>query len=111
MVTAHGVTTITFDRANLLSGAAAQSYAKAKNTEVTDDYIIQNDNPLIRTWTLSPTVVVTGSIQLSGKVESTPSTVAALAAFVAAHPKDYLPVNLYYDKADAVTKIAEQYFP
>ncbi len=111
VVTANGVTTLTFDRAILLTGAAAASYAKAKHTELDDDYIIQNDNPLIRTWTVLPTVVVTGSIQLSNTVASTPTTLAALEAFVAGHGKSYLPVNLSYDKNDAVTKIAEVYFP
>ena len=111
VVTTGGVTKLTFDRAILLTGAAAASYAKAHKTEIDDDYIIQNDNPLIRTWTVSPTAVVTGSIQLSGKVADTPSTIAALQAWIAAHGKNYLPVNLYYDKADAVTKIAEVYFP
>jgi hypothetical protein len=111
VVAANGVTKLTFDRANLLTGPAAASYAKAHHTEVDDDYIIQNDNPLIRTWTVSPSAVVLGSIQLSGKVDQTPSTLAALEAFIAAHPTSHLPVDLYYDKNDAVTKIAEVYFP
>jgi hypothetical protein len=111
VVSASGVTKITFDRAILLTGPAAASYGKAHHLEVTDDYIIQNDNPLIRTWTLSPTAVVLGSIQLNNTVAQTPSTVAALQTFVAAHPKSFLPVDLYYDKNDAVTKIAEVYFP
>lgn len=111
LVTAGGVTQLTFDRAILLTGAAAASYAKAHKTDIADGYIIQNDNPLIRTWTVSPTAVVTGSIQLSGQVAATPSTVVALQAWIAAHGKNYLPVDLYYDKADAVTKISEVYFP
>lgn len=111
LTTVGGVNKITFDRATIYSGAAAQSAAKAHGQTVEDDYFIVNDNPLIRTFELSPTVVVTGSTNLSNDVGPKPSSVAALKAWIDAHPKQPLPVNLSYDPSGKVSKIAEMFFP
>jgi hypothetical protein len=109
--TSGSVTKVSFDRATLETGPAAASAAAAHGQTVEDDYFIVNDNKLIRTFALSPTVVVTGSINLSGTSASQPSTLAALQAWLAAHPGQHLPVDLSYDAAGKVTKIAEVFFP
>jgi hypothetical protein len=110
-VVAGPVTKLTFDRATLLTGKAAAAAAKAHGQQVDDDYFIVNDNPLIRTFPLSPSVVVVGSSNLSGDVGPTPSTLAALEAWVSANPKLKLPVDLSYDLTGTVTTITEHFFP
>jgi hypothetical protein len=111
LTTTGSVTKLSFDRATLEHGAAAASAAAAHGQTVEDDYFIVNDNKLIRTFALSPTVVVTGSSNLSGDVGPKPSTLAVLQAWVAAHPSQPLPVDLSYDAAGKVTKVAEVFFP
>jgi hypothetical protein len=110
-ITSSGsVTKLSFDRATLLTGPAAVSAATAHGQQ-TDDYFIVNDNPLIRTFELSPSVVVTGSTNLSGDVGPKPSTLAALQAWVKANATQRLPVELSYDATGKVTKVAEKFFP
>lgn len=111
VTTVAGATKLTFDRATLLTGAAAASAAKAHGQTVEDDYFIVNDNPLIRTFPVSPSVVVVGSQNLSGGVGPTPSTLAALEAWVTAHKGQSLPVDLGYDAKGTVTTITEKFFP
>jgi hypothetical protein len=111
LTTTGSVTKLSFDRATLLTGAAAASAATAHGQPGDGDYFIVNDNPLIRTFELSPSVVVTGSTYLSGDVGPKPSTLAALQAWAKANPTTKLPVDLSYDAAGKVTKIAEVFFP
>jgi hypothetical protein len=105
------VTKLTFDRATLLTGAAASSAAKAHGKTVEDDYFIVNDNPLIRTLPVSPSVVVVGSENLTGGVGPTPSTLTTLETWVSAHKDQTLPVELGYDAKGTVTNITEIFFP
>jgi hypothetical protein len=109
--TSGSVTKLSFDRATLLTGPAASSAATAHGQEIQDDYFIVNDNKLIRTFELSPSVVVIGSSNLSGDVSRKPSTLGALQAWVKANPTYRLPVDLSYDATGKITKIAEVYFP
>ncbi len=111
MVTVGPLTYITFDRATLYTGAAAESAAKAHGQQVEDDYFIVNDNKLIRRQPLAPDVVVTGSSNLSGDVGPKPSSAAALKTWLDSHPGQTLPVNLYYNATGKVAKIAEVFFP
>lgn len=111
VTTSGSVVKLSFDRATLETGPAAASAAAAHGQTVEDDYYIVNDNPLIRTFELSPSVVVTGSSDLSGEVGPKPSTVAALEAWVKANPKTKLPVDLSYDASGKVTTVAEVFFP
>ncbi|MDX6204882.1 MAG: hypothetical protein QOF39_939 [Frankiales bacterium] len=109
--TSGSVTRLSFDRATRETGAAAASAAAAHGQTVQDDYFIVNDNKLIRTFELSPSVVVMGSGNLVGEVGPKASTLAALEAWVKANPALRLPVNLTYDATGKVTKITEVYFP
>jgi hypothetical protein len=111
LTTTGSVTKLSFDRATLEHGAAAASAAAAHGQTVEDDYFIVNDNKLIRTFEVSPSVVVAGSSNLSGDVGPKPSTFAVLQAWVAAHPSQHLPVDLSYDATGKVTKITEVFFP
>ncbi|MDX6230408.1 MAG: hypothetical protein QOI76_3798 [Frankiales bacterium] len=111
VTTSGSITKLSFDRATLLTGPAASSAATAHGEQIQDDYFIVNDNKLIRTFELSPSVVVTGSSNLSGDFGPKPSTLAALKTWVAANPTYRLPVDLSYDATGKVTKIAEVFFP
>jgi hypothetical protein len=94
-----------------LTGAAAASAAKAHGQTVEDDYFIVNDNKLIRTFPVATTVTVVGSQNLTGGVGPTPSTLAALEAWMAGNPGQTLPVDLGYDAKGTVTTITEIFFP
>ena len=55
--TARG-TTLVFDRAELLTGAAAKDEQRRRGLDTTPDFFVRNDNPLLRSRAVSPSVTV-----------------------------------------------------
>jgi hypothetical protein len=55
---------VDIDRVDMLGGAEAEAAAAAAGTEVSNDYFLRNDNPLVRTYRVSPTAVVWGNIAM-----------------------------------------------
>ena len=108
-----GYVHLSFDRAILLTGKAANDYAAAHGmaTPVPNDYLVVNDNKRLRDLVLAPDVKITGNVLLAGTGTSDPSPVS-LAAFLAKIKSDpTIPVHISYDKYLLVTKIDEQFFP
>ena len=110
--TVDGWVHVTFDRATLLTGKAANDYAKAHGMEspVPNDYLIVNDNPKLRDLVLAPSVTITGTAHLAGGT-STPQPVT-LPAFLAVLATDHgVPLDVTFDSALRVTAVAEPFFP
>lgn len=111
--TVDGYVHLSFDRAILLTGAAANDYAAAHGmaTPVPNDYLVVNDSKKLRDLVLSPDVKITGNVLLAGTGTGDPSPVS-LATFLAKIKADpTIPVHITYDKNLLVTKIDEQFFP
>ena len=122
--TVDGYVHLSFDRAILLTGAAANAYAAAHGmaTPVPNDYLVAgdrgtsaisliNDSKKLRDLVLSPDVKITGNVLLAGTGTGDPSPVS-LATFLAKVKADpTIPVHITYDKNLLVTKIDEQFFP
>jgi hypothetical protein len=109
--TVDGVVHLSFDRATLLTGKAANDYAAAHGMEhpVPNDHLIINDNKLLRDLVLSSSVTVTGTALLSNTSDPTPVSLAYYLSKVKTTPD--IPVNITYDKNLLVVKIAEHFFP
>jgi len=104
-------TTLVLDRTVLLTGAAARAAAVARGLEPLD-FFVQNDNPRLRTFVVSPAVRVYGSQVLAGRPARTPITLARLQAFVQKRPGARGPVySLRFDRSGRVSEIAEVYLP
>ena len=109
---AAGRTKLTFDRATLLTGAAAASAAKAHGQTVEDDYFIVNDNPLIRTFTVSPDGRRRRQPEPHRRRRSDARRPCSRSRpGSAAHKDQPLPVDLAYDAKGTVVKITEVFFP
>ena len=111
--TVDGYVHLSFDRAILLTGAAANAYAAAHGMAppVPNDYLVINDSKKLRDLVLSPDVKITGNVLLAGTGTGDPSPVS-LATFLAKVKADpTIPVHITYDKNLLVTKIDEQFFP
>jgi len=111
MKTTNGVTHISFDRAQLLTGkkAIAYSLSKGMGREVPNDYIVVNDNQKLRDLVLAPSAALYGSGILRNTSDLVPVTQKEFAKAIAKY-KD-IPVNITYDKQLRVVRMAEQYFP
>jgi hypothetical protein len=111
--TTGGYVHLSFDRADLFTGAAANSYA-AKNhmqTPVPNDYVIVNESHKLRDLVLSPEVQITGITLLASSPSGKPVPVT-LADFLAKVKKDHsIPYTVTFDKDLLVTKIDEHFFP
>jgi hypothetical protein len=104
-------TTLVLDRTVLLTGAAARAAAVARGLEPLD-FFVQNDNPRLRTFVVSPAVRVYGSQVLAGRPARTPITLARLQSFVQTRPGARGPVySLRFDRSGRVSEIAEVYLP
>ena len=110
--TARG-TTLTFDRAILLTGAAAKAEQRRRGLDTTSDVFVRNDHRLLRTRTVAPRVVVLGSQALTGSPTATPVTLDRLRSHLAARPAGRTgPLfRLTLDRRNHVVRIAEVYLP
>lgn len=107
-----GHTVLVFDRAILLTGDAAKAEAEKQGIELTNDYLITNDNKRLRDRVVAAKVTATGSQILTGQPAPTTIDPQQVFNYVGSHREPPLPVYLRYDKATGeVTKIEEVYFP
>ena len=107
-----GSTYLRFDRAVMLTGAAARAAKAAHGLDPNDapDYYIQNDSHRIRVLRVSGAVKVFGSQRLTGSPSAKPIPFAALRTYLATHPSAQRPpFALTYDSRGVVTRIAEVY--
>jgi hypothetical protein len=107
-----GHTVLVFDRAILLTGDAAKEEARKQGIELTNDYLITNDNKRLRDRVVAAKVTATGSQILTGQPNPTTIDPQKVFDYVGSHREPPLPVYLRYDKTTGeVTKIEEVYFP
>lgn len=106
-------TTLVLDRAELLTGAAADAEQRRRGLDTTPEAFVRNDNPLLRTRTLAPGVTVLGSQVLAGRPAATPVSVARLRSTVVHRPRGTTgPLfRLTLDRRGRVVRIAEVYLP
>jgi hypothetical protein len=104
-----------FDRAVLLTGAAADTASAAHGGEspVPNDYYIQNDNPRLREVAVVDQATVVGSQQLTGSPGPNPSSLKALLTFVhnGGPQVAATPFHLKYNDNGLVVRVQEQYVP
>lgn len=110
-----GTIYLRFDRAVLLTGAAADTASAAHGGEspVPNDYYIQNDNPRLRDLVILDQATVVGSQQLTGSPGPNPSNLKALLTFVAKGGPQVAatPFHLRYNDNGLVIGVREQYVP
>jgi hypothetical protein len=109
--------TLTFDKIDFLTGEAAKKAYLKQNPGETDgppdDYMIVNNNPMLRTLPVAGTAKVT-IVDMSGAVSSKKTTLAALPAYFA---PDKGGKYLWHDpfwltvKSGQITGIEEQFLP
>ncbi len=106
-------TTLTFDRAILLTGAAAKAEQRRRGLDTTPDHYVQNDNRLLRTRAVAPGVTVVGSQVLTGSPAARPVTLDRLRSHLASRPAGRTgPLfRLTLDRSSRVVRIAEVYLP
>ena len=111
---------LSFDRAQFLTGDAANKAAAAhgQETPVPNDYLIVNDNPKLRVLTVADTCVVYGSLQLTSFVDPDHSSVEPrrerltdLVRFLGTATGRSTPWHLTYGTGGVVKRIDEQYVP
>lgn len=107
-----GATHITFDRAQLFVGKAADDYAKSHHmkTPVPNGYLLLNVNPKTRDLVLGPQVTVTGTRYLANSSQPVPVSLQTLLAALPAHGKQ-MPLDVKYDARGFVTSVSERFFP
>lgn len=109
---------LTFDKIDFLTGdAAKKAYLKENPGETDgppDDYMIVNNNPLVRTLPIAAAARITVVDMTGGGVTSKETTLAALPAYFASENGGK---HLWHDpfwltvKSGQITKIEEQYLP
>ena len=106
-------TTLTFDRAILLTGAAAKAEQRRRGLDTTSDVFVRNDNRLLRTRAVAPGVTVLGSQVLTGRPAARPVTLDRLRSHLATRPAGRTgPLfRLTLDRHSRVVRIAEVYLP
>jgi hypothetical protein len=112
-----GKKTLSFDKIDFLTGdAAKKAYLKANPGETDgppNDYMIVNDNPLVRTLPIADAATIT-IVDMTGSVTSKKTTLAALPAYFAA---DKGGKYLWHDpfwltvKNGQIRKMEEQFLP
>lgn len=109
---------LSFDRAQLFTGADAdrQAAARGDETPVPNDIYIVNENPRLRSVSLAEDVKVTGSLALNtyagdSGVEPTSRTVQQLLGFLKTGQGKQTPFHLVYDRTGLVVSVEEQYVP
>lgn len=105
---------VRFDRALMLTGAAAAAAKAAHGLDPHDgpDYYVQNDNPRLRTYRLSPSVTVLGSQQLTGSPTLKKVPLQRLLDHLRTRPagSTHPPFTLTF-RAGQVVTVTEQYLP
>jgi len=106
-------TTLTYDRAILLTGAAAKQEQRRRGLDTTSDVFVQNDNRLLRTRTVAPGVTVVGSQVLTGSPAGTPVPLDRLRRHLTSRPAGSTgPLfRLTLDRRSRVVRITEVYLP
>jgi hypothetical protein len=109
---------LTFDKIDFLTGDAAKKAYLKKNPGETDgppnDYMIVNNNPLVRTVPIADAATITIVDLTGGVLTSKDSTLAALPAYFASEKGGkHLWHNPFWltIKSGQITKIEEQYLP
>jgi len=110
-----GSPALRFDLAYLYTGADAQAYAQAHDIELTNDYVIVNDNPRLRWMPLADDVKIE-YIPEGTCCETQPGTLDGFEAAVnGIAMTDYPDMDTtwwFLTVADGhITQIVEQYFP
>jgi hypothetical protein len=113
-----GKRTLTFDKIDFLTGEAAKEAYLKENPGETDgppnDYMIVNNNPLVRTLPIADAATITIVDLTSGTLTSKKTTLAALPAYFASEKGGK---HLWHDpfwltvKHGQITRIEEQYLP
>jgi hypothetical protein len=109
---------LSFDRAQFLTGDAADKAAAAHGDEtpVPNDYYIVNDSPRLRTLTVAGDVAVFGSLGLNSfvgdnEVQLRRRTVSDLLGYLRTPPGRATGFQLVYGARGVVVRIEEQYQP
>jgi hypothetical protein len=112
-----GKKTLSFDKIDFLTGEAAKKAYLQQNPGETDgppnDYMIVNDNPLVRTLPIADGATIT-IVDMTGSVTSKKTTLAALPAYFAPEKGGK---HLWHDpfwltvKNGQIRKIEEQFLP
>ena len=110
--------TLTFDKIDFLTGEAATKEYIKQNPGQTggpdDDYLIINNNPLLRTLPIADSATILIVDMTGGGVAAKKTTLAALPAYFAPEKGSKI---LWHDpfwltvKAGQITKIEEQFLP
>jgi hypothetical protein len=113
-----GKRTLTFDKIDFLTGEAAKKAYLKENPGETDgppnDYMIVNDNPLLRTLPIADAATITIVDLTSGALKSKETTLGALPAYFASEKGGK---QLWHDpfwltvKRGQITRIEEQFLP
>ena len=113
-----GKRTLTFDKIDFLTGEAAKKAYLKENPGETDgppnDYMIVNNNPLVRTLPIADAATITIVDLTSGTLKSKATTLAALPAYFASEKGGK---HLWHDpfwltvKRGQITRIEEQFLP
>jgi hypothetical protein len=106
-----GALVVDVDRVDMLGGAEAASAAAAAGTDAPNDYFLRNDNPAVRTYTISSTTVVWGNIAMLHKEPGAQrTTLARWQDFVATSEATSTLFHFQIDDGQVVG-IEEQYRP
>jgi hypothetical protein len=113
-----GKRTLTFDKIEFLTGDAAKKAYLKENPGETDgppnDYMIVNDNPLVRTLPIAGGATITIADVSGGALTSKKTTLAALPGYFATEKGG---THLWHNpfwltvKGGQIIKIEEQYLP
>ena len=105
-----------FDRAQFLTGEAAQKAAKAHGDTAENDYYVVNDSKVLRTLVFSAACEVVGSTALNSYagdegVDPKPRTLDELVGFVGTEQGRATGFHLVYGDRGLVVRAEEQYVP
>ena len=106
---ANGLTHVSFDRVQLLTGDAAEKYAKQHggDTQTARSGLIVNENPRTRDLVLAPDVKILGGVQLAAS--SDPEQVPLQTLLDALDSKgSTLSLELRFDKLGYVVQVTEK---
>jgi hypothetical protein len=111
---------ISFDRATMLTGAAAEKYLEQHPEEDAYDYVIVNEQRRLRTYVVEASARFRGALELAAPEQGSPQGQDLTAAEFLVHARAALagdgtvPVWLFHattDLSSPVTALHEQYLP
>jgi hypothetical protein len=111
-VRSHGaVIEVDVDRVDMLGGAEAKAAAAAAGTDVSNDYFLRNDSPALRTYQVSPNVIVWGNIAMLHQEPGAHRTTLTRWEQFVATPAAMDTLFHFETTHGVVTGIEEQYRP